>query len=249
MDCDLLIEPVNDLVETYYILLATILVRLKPNGLYFYILNPQDNEIPLKRNSVIGTVELSNITPHVVMEVAEESEEYNYDPVCRLSFDQRSIVNSQTHQCPQGKYFASEAVRHITTPLKTAHATNQPPPPLLMLDEAYSDGKNRTNSVTCLTTITEHAIETGDARSVKQAPRRPPMALVSEGKKAIDKLLRQGVIPKSNSPWQGSHRIWKEKFPDFSLTFCNFPLTIYRCYRQSVTTKMLYLCYNFTFIP
>ena len=41
---------------------------------------------------------------------------------------------------------------------------------------------------------------------------------------------------------QGSHRIWKKKFPDFSLTFWNFSLTIYCCYRQSTTTKMMFMC-------
>ena len=40
-DCDLLIEPVNDLVETYSILMATSLVRLQPNGLVMVrIMNP-----------------------------------------------------------------------------------------------------------------------------------------------------------------------------------------------------------------
>ena len=226
-DCDLLIEPVNDLVETYSILMATSLVRLQPNGLVMVrIMNPQDNEVPLKKNSVIGTFELSNRTPHVVMEVEEESEESNYDPVRRLNFDQHSIVNIQQHQCTQGKSVASEAVRHITNPLRTAPATNQPPPPLpahlqVLFEEACSDGSltqeeqdqfrhllidyAATFSVNDddlgLTTLTEHAIETGEARPVKQAPRRPPMALVAEEKKAIDKLLRQGVIRKSNSPW------------------------------------------------
>ena len=47
------------------------------------IMNPQDNEVPLKKNSVIGTFELSNLTPHMVMEVEEESEESNYAPVRR----------------------------------------------------------------------------------------------------------------------------------------------------------------------
>ena len=36
----------------------------------------------------------------------------------------------------------------------------------------------------------------------------------------------------------------EKKFPDFSLTFCSFSLTIYRCYRQSAKTKMMFLCYG-----
>ena len=39
-----------------------------------------------------------------------------------------------------------------------------------------------------LTNITEHVIETGDARPIKQPPRRVPMAFAGEDKEAIDKL-------------------------------------------------------------
>ena len=52
-----------------------------------------------------------------------------------------------------------------------------------------------------LTNLAVHEIDTGDARPIKQPPRRPPMALVQEEKAEIDKLLRQGVIRESNSPW------------------------------------------------
>ena len=52
-----------------------------------------------------------------------------------------------------------------------------------------------------LTHIVSHAIDTGDARPVKQAPRRVPMSLVNEEIKAIENLKKQGVIRESSSPW------------------------------------------------
>ena len=52
-----------------------------------------------------------------------------------------------------------------------------------------------------LTNLVEHAIETGDSRPLKQPARRPPMALVHTEAEAVNKLLRQGVIQESNSPW------------------------------------------------
>ena len=52
-----------------------------------------------------------------------------------------------------------------------------------------------------LTHLTEHVIDTGNAHPVKQAPRRVPLAYTWEDKKALDKLLKQGCIRPSNSPW------------------------------------------------
>jgi hypothetical protein len=40
-----------------------------------------------------------------------------------------------------------------------------------------------------LTHLAEHSIDTGDAKPIKQRPRRVPMAYASEEKKAIEDLL------------------------------------------------------------
>ena len=51
------------------------------------------------------------------------------------------------------------------------------------------------------THLIEHEIDTGNARSIKQPPRRFPMALAHEEAEAIQNLESQGVIRESNSPW------------------------------------------------
>ena len=53
----------------------------------------------------------------------------------------------------------------------------------------------------CRTHLAEHCIETGDARPIRQPPRRVPMAFAGEEKEAIEQLIKQGVIQKSNSAW------------------------------------------------
>ncbi|CAC5423943.1 unnamed protein product [Mytilus coruscus] len=52
-----------------------------------------------------------------------------------------------------------------------------------------------------LTHLTEHSIDTGDARPIKQAPRRVPLAFAEEERKIITQMLDQGVIENSSSPW------------------------------------------------
>ncbi len=51
------------------------------------------------------------------------------------------------------------------------------------------------------TSLVCHKIDTGDARPVKQAPRRPPMAFAQEEQKIIKQQLDAGVIRESTSAW------------------------------------------------
>ncbi|MCG8432198.1 MAG: RNA-directed DNA polymerase, partial [Candidatus Omnitrophica bacterium] len=52
-----------------------------------------------------------------------------------------------------------------------------------------------------LTNLTEHAIDTGDAKPVKQPPRRIPMAFQGEDKTAVQKMLKQKIVRPSTSAW------------------------------------------------
>jgi hypothetical protein len=49
--------------------------------------------------------------------------------------------------------------------------------------------------------LVEHTIDTGDAKPVKQPPRRVPIAFAEEEKKLIMQMQEQGIIRKSSSPW------------------------------------------------
>ena len=62
-----------------------------------------------------------------------------------------------------------------------------------------------------ITTLTQHIIETGSTRPIKQAPRRVPLALVDEEKQAIEKMLQQGIIHESMSPWASPIVLVKKK--------------------------------------
>lgn len=75
------------------------------------------------------------------------------------------------------------------------------------IDEA----KGRTN-------IVRHKIDTGDAKPIRQAARRLPLAKREEAEQIIKEMERDGVIEPSNSPWASPVVLVKKK--DGSTRFC-----------------------------
>ncbi len=65
----------------------------------------------------------------------------------------------------------------------------------------YQDTFSKDDNDLGLTHLTEHEIPTGDARPIKQPPRRVPHAFANEEKKAVEELKKKGVIRESTSPW------------------------------------------------
>ena len=68
------------------------------------------------------------------------------------------------------------------------------------------------------TNITEHEIDTGDAKPIKQRPHKTPYALRDIMDKAVDDMLKQGITSESNSPWASPVVLVKKK--DGSVRFC-----------------------------
>jgi len=66
--------------------------------------------------------------------------------------------------------------------------------------------------------VIQHDIETGDAKPIKQAPRRPPLAARDEEDKQLDEMLKTGIIEPSYSPWSSPVCMAKKK--DGSFRFC-----------------------------
>ena len=51
------------------------------------------------------------------------------------------------------------------------------------------------------TNIVRHQINTGDAQSIRQAPRRLPLAKQEENENLVRKMLDKGVVEESSSTW------------------------------------------------
>ena len=61
-----------------------------------------------------------------------------------------------------------------------------------------------------LTNLAEHEIDTGDARPIKQPPRKVPMAFGAD-REAVQKLIKQGSVRPSQSPWSGPTVLVRKK--------------------------------------
>jgi hypothetical protein len=68
----------------------------------------------------------------------------------------------------------------------------------------YDEDYGRTNKV-------YHRIDTGDARPIRQPPRRIPLAKQAEVKEMLDDMQRHGVIEESDSPWSSPVVLVKKK--------------------------------------
>jgi len=64
----------------------------------------------------------------------------------------------------------------------------------------------------------KHDIKTGDAKPIKQAPRRPPLAARDEENKQLDEMLEAGIIEPPYSPWSSPVCMAKKK--DGFFRFC-----------------------------
>ena len=66
--------------------------------------------------------------------------------------------------------------------------------------------------------LVEHGIDTGDARPIKQSPRRPPIAAREAEDEILNAMLETGVIEPSNSSWTSPVCLVKKK--DGTFRFC-----------------------------
>ena len=82
----------------------------------------------------------------------------------------------------------------------------------------YSDIFSKNEDDIGKTNILKHHIRTGDAEPVRQRPRRIPLRLREEVERQKNKMLKEGIIEESSSPWCSPIVLATKK--DGSFRFC-----------------------------
>ena len=86
------------------------------------------------------------------------------------------------------------------------------------LFERYADVFSRHPGDIGPTNRTRHRIDTGDATPIKQRPRRIPLKVRDQVEKQKEKMLQDGIIEESESPWCSPVVLVRKK--DGTFRFC-----------------------------
>lgn len=155
-----------------------------------------DVEVTLRQNADVGRAELIE---RIVSVIAEEEPEKVKQKHGKL----RKVSEVNSTQTKLHQYMDQPIPDHLkdlyekSVDGKSQEQQRTVAALLCKFGEAFS--KNEWD--VGLTNAAEHSIDTGDAKPIKQRPRRVPLAFAEEEKSAIDDLLKKGVIQKSTSPW------------------------------------------------
>ena len=218
----ILIEPSENFELKFPLVMASSLADLNfAPTVKVRVMNPFPSDATIRINTIIGTAEFLSSEPFSLLEQEEASEAGNSSSARRLKFSHEnetssaciSAVSSQTYAQDQilrhgetsesASFKRKEIPNHLQTLyFEATKGRNYPEKCEIanLLDE-YQDVFSKDENDLGLTSLAEHSIDTGTAKPVKQPFRRVPLAFANEEKEAINKLLDQGVIRPSKSPW------------------------------------------------
>ena len=197
---DLLIEPDHNWNSEQLAVVAPCLVDVTRRcAVNVRILNPTTNPISVKQDQVLGRAETISDELLTLFESEDPREETNLSHIRRIG-----QVSDLDRSPPGEPPDVGEIPSHLTETLNRAYSvceSNEHRDKVKHLLYRFSDAFSKDEYDLGLTHITEHVIETGNAAPIKQPPRRVPMAFAGEDEAAIVKLLQQGSIRPSTSPW------------------------------------------------
>lgn len=188
---NLIVEPLPDLGEKVSLLMGRCLVDVSDKcTVAVRILNPHKEDLPIEQDTVLGYAEptIEKCTRVLDQEFYSDIE------------SQSAVVRQISDSLADG---SSKIPSHLTEMYQEAslNKTVDEKAQIAALVQQHANVFSKTESDLGLTTLTEHEIDTGDAKPIKQPPRRVPLAFIGEDKAAIEKLCKQGSIRPSNSPW------------------------------------------------
>ena len=167
-------------------MIANTLVSLKNETLPVRIMNSSNDEILIKKGTVLGKVEeVINILPL-------SDEEVDSDKICSQNCLRVNNLRAKKQMPEHLKELFDKSAGKLTVEQASR---------LRDLLTENSDLFANSPSDLGKTNVVEHTIDTGTAKPIKQAARRPPRTLAGKEDEIIQEQLKAGVIRESTSPW------------------------------------------------
>ena len=189
-----LVEPVQKFVEKHGLLIARAVVQPNAGFIPMKILNVSDQEHILQKNTLAATlepVEVDMITTCPNLKISEISPQGKIE----LPEHMQAVFDNNSNELTESQKIQFKNL-------------------LFKYQESFSQSSTDIGR----TELIEHTIDTGQARPVKQRPRRIPLSKIQEAEAEIEKMAAQGIIEPSTSPWNSNVVLLRKK--DQSLRFC-----------------------------
>ena len=198
---EFIIEPSATFAEKYPLVMAASLIDLKNSPMAkVRLVNPYHETITVKNKVNIGQAEVFEEVATICDKESENGKS------CRV----RRVQTQHSEETVASPFVPSNKITDI--PDVPSHLQeiyekaivgrdSEKQKKVALMLHKYQNAFSRDECDLGLTHLGEHCIDTGNARPIKQAPRRVPIAFAEEEKKAIEQMLEQGVIRKSTSPW------------------------------------------------
>ena len=190
-----LLEPDNERMPQH-VLIARAFVTIRGGLIPTRIMNVSSEDIVIYANTALGRLE--KVEEFRVIDTVEYTQVEHVKRVSRVCVEHVKTVGlnepSRTH-------------KNWTEGLQTMYDTSgdtlslQQKQELRLLVDKHANAFAKSPTDLGCTDVIKHAIDTGDARPVKQRARRPPMAFAQEEDQIIQQQLEAGVIRESMSAW------------------------------------------------
>ena len=197
---NILLEPHPLLSEKYSLGMAASISNAKSNiTVKVRLINLDSTPTTIYQDTVIALAEACD--PPVVTLFDQEcpDEASNNDMIRRIGMCQHESSNSVHDSSYTDVPIPSHLTELYNHSIQDKDVPEQIAIKKLLIE--YQDIFSQDEYDIGFTSLVEHAIDTGDARPIKQAPRKVPLAFRNDEAKAILQLLSQGLVRPSTSPW------------------------------------------------
>ncbi len=205
----LVVEPSPSLAQEYSLAMAPSLVDAASNcTVKVRVMNPTHSAVSLKQDTVIGVANAALAIEKQVVLAEDEAEANNLSCIRRLVPRSDTLAEVPVAHCvgpshPTWPRTQNHLPKHLEETFQRAsegHGEKEASE-IQGMPLQHQEVFSKDDLDLGLTTLVEHAIDTGDAIPIKQRPRWVPLAFTGEDREAIEKLVAQGSVRPSTSPW------------------------------------------------